>query len=89
MTTIESIMRDIGALGEVDTPAKIAAAIGLLELATPFLPEPAGRLASIGLLIARDQALAGKGPEDLEALRASIRNDWQADLDRRFGVEEP
>jgi len=89
VTTLETIIRDIQDLGELDTPGKIAAAIGVLELATPFLPEPAGRLASIGLLIARDQALAGKGPEDLEALRASIRNDWQADLDRRFGVEEP
>lgn len=84
MTTIETVMKEIGALGEVDTPAKIAAAIGLLELLTPLMPEAAGRLASVGLLIARDQALAGKGPEDLEALRASIRADWQADLDRRF-----
>lgn len=83
-TTIDSVIEEIRALGATDTPAKIAAAIGLLELLTPLMPEAAGRLASVGLLIARDQALAGNGPEQLEALRASIRSDWQADLDRRF-----
>jgi hypothetical protein len=84
MTTLDGILREIGSLGDLNSPAEVAAAIGLLELATQFLPEPAGRLASIGLLLARDQALAGKGPEDLEALRASVRNEWQAELDRRF-----
>jgi hypothetical protein len=84
VTTLESILQDLQSLGDLSTPAEIAAAIGILEQATTFLPEPAGRLASIGLLIARDQALAGKGPEDLESLRASIRSEWQADLDRRF-----
>jgi hypothetical protein len=84
MSSLEDIMQQIGELGELKTPPEIAAAIGLLELATSFLPEPAGRLASIGLMIARDQALAGKGPEDLEALRASIRSEWQAEIDRRF-----
>jgi len=84
MTTLEDLVKEIGELGELKTPGEIAAAIGLLEFASQFLPEPAGRLASIGLLIARDQALAGKGPDDLEALRASIRADWQAEIDRRF-----
>jgi hypothetical protein len=84
LTTLETILQDIQSIGSADTPAEIAAAIGILELATVFLPEPAGRLASVGLMIARDQALAGKGPGDLEALRASIRNEWQAELDRRF-----
>jgi hypothetical protein len=82
--TFDEILSDIRALGELDDPAKVGAVIGLLELATQWLPEPAGRMASVGLMIARDQALAGKGPGDLEALRSSVRAEWQADLDRRF-----
>ena len=84
MMTLEQIFQEIGQLGKADTPTEIAAAISLLELVTTFIPEPAGRLASLGLLIARDQVLAGKGVEDLEALRASVRADWQAEIDQRF-----
>jgi hypothetical protein len=66
----------------LQAPADVAAAIGVLEQLSLYLPEPAGRLASIALLLARDLALAGKGPEDLEALRSAVRSDWQAALDR-------
>jgi hypothetical protein len=84
MITPEEILKEIGSISSLDTPAKVGAAIGLLEQLTTFIPEPAGRMASIGLLIARDQALAGKSSEDLEALRHSIRAEWQAEIDRQF-----
>jgi hypothetical protein len=84
MATIEDLAGQLRQIGSVSTPAEIGAAIGLLEQLTLFLPEPAGRLASVGLLIARDQALAGRTPEDMEALRSSVRVMWQGELDRRF-----
>jgi len=76
---VESISR----IGAVDSPPEVAAAIGVLEQVSLYLPEPAGRLASVALLMARDLALAGEGPEALEALRESVRSDWQAALDRK------
>lgn len=82
MKSIIELVEALGEIGAPQTPAETAAAIGVLEQLALYLPEPAGRLASIGLLIARDQAMAGKGPEDLEALRSLVRSSWQAALDR-------
>lgn len=84
MNSLEAITNQIGLITKADTPAEIAAAIGVLELVAQFLPEPAGRLASEGLLLARDLALAGKSADDMATLRATVRGEWQADLDRRF-----
>jgi hypothetical protein len=83
--TIEQIARQLGDIGALNTPEEAAAAIGLLEQLSLFMPEPAGRLASAGLLLARDLALAGRGAESIEELRSSIRASWQAEIDRRFG----
>jgi len=83
--TLEEIIHTIGRLEHGETPEAIEAALSLLEEVTQYLPEPAGRIASAALSLARDAVIAGKGPESIEELRATVRGSWQADLDRRFG----
>ncbi len=82
--SLEDIVARIGRLGHEETPEAVADGLALLELVTHHLPPAAGRMASASLQLARDAVLAGKGPEAIEELRASVRLSWQGDLDQRF-----
>ncbi len=82
--TLYEITDRIERLGHEDTPEAVLDGLALLELVTPHLPEKAGRMASAVLGLGRDAVLAGKGPEAIDELRASIRGSWQSELDKRF-----
>ncbi len=82
--TLSDIFDRIGRLGHEETPEAVADALALLELVSQHVPPAAGRMASAAINLARDAAIAGKGPEAIEELRASIRGSWQAALDERF-----
>ena len=84
MADLDSLLHEIGSLGSLDTPDDATKALDLLDKVARFLPLPVGPLASSALMLAKDAVIAGKGPESIDELRASVRASWQADLDRRF-----
>jgi hypothetical protein len=84
MMSLDEIFEALRRLPNESTPEAAVDALNLLDLLTNFVPMPGGPMASEALKLARDAIMAGKAPEDIEALRASIRTDWQAELDQRF-----